>query len=263
MVLVNDENVSNEILEAITKNSDSIRLVELVRKEDSGRLTFWSPSGKIIDNNTIEIPNAEMAKMEPREVSLILETSLSNVLPKSVTDKPAISCNVAGVKAGRGIVGADKHVYNLLKIGIPQFKFSNLRFAIQTRTFAGTLSAAPGSVKTISDVEFKVVGPTVDQTNNQEHFTMTESGYTGMDNFLLVGLFDWDSVERDLGPVKNKSEVVNGRLVRKQGEPTDPKDMHIDFTSKRPLKYLSKIVVLRGLYIQGYFQHIATEPAGN
>ncbi len=262
IVLVNDENVSNEVLEAISKNPESIRIVELTKKDSNGRLVFWTPAGKPIYDNTIEIPNAESVKMAPGEVVMIIENPLVVGYPKSPADKPGISSSIAGAKLSGTILSKDGKRYGLYKLGDIKFKFSNIRFSVQTRAFAGTFATASGTTKTISDVDFKVVGKMGDAADSLEHFEVLESGYVGMDNLILYGQFDWEAVEREVGPVKNKNEVIAGRLLRKQGEPVDPKEMHIDFPSKRPVKYLSSITVLRSSGIQGFFQHIATEPIG-
>ncbi len=262
LVLVNDENVSNEILEAVTKHPDFVRIVELVRKEAAGTLTFWNPTGKVVNDNQIAIPTAEADNMEPGEVSLIVEMPQAAGIPKSASDKPTISCSFAGAKSGRGITTADRKYYSLSKIGIPKFAFSNLRVSIQSRSFAGSFDAAPGTTKTISDVGFKVVGPTVSIDDKLEHFQVMEAGFVGMDNLAMVGLFDWDRIEKEVAPVRNRNEVVQGKLIKKGTEAPDPKEMYFDFSTRRPVKYLTSFAVIRSSSIQGFFQHIATQPRG-
>jgi hypothetical protein len=115
MVLVNDEDVSNEVLDAVTKNSDSVRLVEVARKEATGNLIFWSPSGRLINETNIVIPAADVAKMDPGEVAIVLVTSQGTGFPKSATDKPTINCSIAAGKNGRTILGANKLPYTFLR----------------------------------------------------------------------------------------------------------------------------------------------------
>jgi transketolase C-terminal domain/subunit len=83
-----------------------------------------------------------------------------------------------------------------------------------------------------------------------------------MDNLAMIAQFDWTTYEKEVAPVRNHNEAVYGRLVRKQGEPVDYKDMHFDFPSAKPVKYFSEITILRSSAIQGYFQHVPTEPVG-
>ena len=260
MILVNDEDVSNEILEAITKNADCVRLVELVRKEASGNIIRWNPFGRMLSESTIVLPANESSKWETGEVGMIFETSRAVGFPHIVTDKPTINCSVPAGKGGRTIIGSDKRIYSFVRIGVQKFKFSNIRMSIRVNSYAGALSAAPGTTKKISDIDFKVIGKSAIPDEKLEHFEVIQAGYQGMDNLSMVAQFDWNLYEKEVAPVRNRNEIVTGRLVRKPGEPVDYKDMHFDFPSAKPVKYFSEITVLRASSIQGFFQHIATEP---
>ena len=263
MILVNDEDVSNEVLEAVTKNPNAVRLIELVRKEQTGGLVFWKPNGAVVANNDLVIPPAVTDQLATGDVGMILETTQAGGFPHAVGDKPTISINVPGSKAGRGFQGPDRHPYNFLKLGPQKFKFSNIRLAIRVNTYVDKFSAAVGTTKTISEINFKVAGPTPDQGDKLEHFEVLEVGFQGMEQLSLIGTYDWDSYNKEVHPLRPRNDVVYGRTLRKQGEPVDYKDMHVDFPSRLPVKYLSEITVLRGSAIQGFFQHIATEPNGS
>lgn len=260
ILLVNDENVSNEALEGISKTKGFVRIVVLVRKEGSGGLTFWNPSGKVVTDNSIQIPAADIENMAPGEVNLILETPFAIGVPKTQNDRPTIQLNLASLKSNRVILGNNRQYFSIQKIGIPKFKFSNIRFSVQVRSFVDTFDVAPGTVKSVGNVNFKVIGLMPDRGDKLEHFSIIQSGYPGMDSLILYGQYDWEMIQRDGIKVKNKEEILLGRLVKMDGEEVDPKEMHWDFPSKRQVKYLSRITVVRAANVQGYFQHIATQP---
>ena len=212
---------------------------------------------------SIILPPAETAKWETGEVGMIFETSRAVGFPHSVSEKPTISCSVPAGKGGRTVIGADKRIYSFVKIGVQKFKFSNIRMSIRVSTYAGTLAAVPGTTKTIHDVEFKVTGKTAELADKFEHFEVVQAGFQNMDQMTMMAQFDWNLYEKEVAPVRNRNESVVGRLVRKPGEPVDYKDMHFDFPSAKPVKYFSEITVLRASSIQGFFQHVATEPIGS
>ena len=58
--------------------------------------------------------------------------------------------------------------------------------SIRESTYAGTLSAVPGTTKTIHDVDFKVTGKTADQADKFEHFEVVQAGFQNMDQMTMM-----------------------------------------------------------------------------
>lgn len=262
IVLVNDENVTNEVLEAVSKQQDFVRIVEMVRMDVSGSVKAWDFTGKIIKKAVaIEIPKNTL-KLESGQVYMVLESPSSTRTPMNAKEKPAIQTNVAGSRGAKSF-SVNNRFYTIQKVGVSMFKYANIRFSVQVRTFVGSLSVEPGSTKSINSVGFTVTGIMPDRGNNLQNFEVIQSGFAGMDNFSLLGQFDWDRIEKEIGPVKNRNEVVLGKQVKNGTTPVDLTAIHLDFSSKRPLKYLSSISVIRSASMNGYFQHIATEPNQN
>jgi hypothetical protein len=262
VVLVNDENVSNEILDAVSKHQDFVRIVELVRMDVSGSIRVWDQMGNLIRKaNALEIPK-NIVTMEPGQVYIVLETPFAGSIPKGPKDAPTIQCNVAGARGGRAFA-VNNHFYNIQKIGVSMFKFANLRFSVQVRSFVDTLGVTPGSTNTAGGVVFTVNGLMADRGDKLEHFEVVQSGFVGMENFALIGLFDWDRVEKEVGPVKNRNEVLTGKPIKNGTDPVDVKDTHLDFASKRQVTFLSSFAIVRSSAMQGYFQHIPIELASN
>jgi len=262
IVLVNDETVSNEVLDAIAKHKDFVQVPELFQTDASGKVTMWVPSGKVVANSPVAIPTKSV-KVEPGEIYIVLELPYAGGIPKSSKDEPTIQCTVNASRAVGSFLGPNSHLYSVHKLGPTGFKYSNIRFGVQVRSYVDSFSALPGTMKSISDVGFKVVGSLPDRGDKLEHFEVIQNGYAGMDNLALIGLYDWDRYEKEVAPVRSRVEIVTGRAIKKDGVPTDVKEVHLDFPCRRPARYLSYFAVIRSSTMQGYFQHIATQPIGN
>lgn len=255
--LFNDLAVSDKALEAIVKNPKSVQIAMLIMPTENGTIKAWLPNGAPADPTPLNLPKLDEKRFPTGLVAAVVDYGFMMQMPQGPNDPPNIGANIVGSAGAATIAG--RTLRSIQPIGVPQFKYADLRVNFRVVQFIGSIPKGANSKQTVEDVTFTVGELVPDAKDKRDHLIVTQSDVPNVGNFSLSPTIDWAALEKDLGPVRNHNSQGRSQIVTTDGVRPD-KDFKVNVSSNIAYKYWSGINVYRASNVQGYFGHIALMP---